>query len=91
MATVDLESTAQALVADRKGLLAADETPTTLTRRFDALNIDSTPESRRAYPELLCTTPGVAECIRGVILQDETIHQQSSTGTPLAVRPVSRW
>ena len=84
MATVDLESTAQALVADGKGILAADETPTTLTRRFDALNIDSTPESRRAYRELLCTTPGVAECISGVILQDETIHQQSATGTPLA-------
>ena len=84
MATVDLESTAQALVADGKGILAADETPTTLTRRFDALNIDSTPESRRAYREMLLTTPGVAECISGVILQDETIHQKSSTGTPLA-------
>jgi fructose-bisphosphate aldolase, class I len=84
MATVDLEGTAKALVADGKGILAADETPTTLTRRFEALNIDSTPESRRAYRELLLTTPGVAECISGVILQDETIRQQSSTGTPLA-------
>ena len=64
--------------------MAADETPTTLTRRFDALHIDSTPESRRAYRELLLTTPGVAECISGVIMQDETIHQPSSTGTPLA-------
>ena len=84
MATVDLESTAQALVADGKGILAADETPTTLTRRFDALTIDSTPESRRAYREMFLTTPGVAECISGVILQDETIHQKSATGTPLA-------
>ena len=84
MATVDLESTAQALVADGKGILAADETPTTLTRRFDALQIDSTPDSRRAYREMLFTTPGVAECISGVIMQDETIHQKSSTGTPLA-------
>ena len=84
MATVDLESTAQALVADGKGILAADETPTTLTRRFDALTIDSTPDSRRAYREMFFTTPGVAECISGVILQDETIHQKSSTGTPLA-------
>jgi fructose-bisphosphate aldolase class I len=84
MATVDLENTAQALVADGKGILAADETPTTLTRRFDALNIDSTPESRRAYREMFFTTPGVAECISGVILQDETIRQKSSTGTPLA-------
>jgi fructose-bisphosphate aldolase, class I len=84
MATVDLESTAQALVADGKGLLAADETPTTLTRRFDALTIDSTPESRRAYREMLFTTPGVAQFISGVIMQDETIRQKSSTGTPLA-------
>ena len=61
MVTVDLESTAQALVADGKGILAADETPTTLTRRFDALNIDSTPDSRRDYREMLLTTPGVAE------------------------------
>jgi fructose-bisphosphate aldolase class I len=84
MATVDLESTAKALVADGKGILAADETPTTLTRRFDALTIDSTPDSRRAYREMFFTTPGVAECISGVILQDETIRQKSSTGTPLA-------
>jgi fructose-bisphosphate aldolase class I len=84
MATVDLESTAKALVADGRGILAADETPTTLTRRFDALTIESTPDSRRAYREMFFTTPGVAECISGVILQDETIHQKSSTGTPLA-------
>jgi fructose-bisphosphate aldolase, class I len=84
MATTDLESTAKALVADGRGILAADETPTTLTRRFDALNIDSTPNSRRVYRELFFTTPGVAEFISGVILQDETIHQKSSSGTPLA-------
>jgi fructose-bisphosphate aldolase class I len=84
MATVDLESTAKALVADGKGILAADETPATLTRRFDALNIDSTPDSRRAYREMFFTTPGVAEFISGVILQDETIRQKSSTATPLA-------
>ena len=84
MATVDLESTAQALVADGKGILAADETPTTLTRRFDALKIDSTPDSRRAYREMFFTTPGVAEFISGVIMQDETIHQKISSGAPLA-------
>jgi fructose-bisphosphate aldolase, class I len=83
MATNDLESTAKALVADGKGILAADETPPTLTRRFDALNIDSTPDSRRAYREMFFTTPGVAECISGVILQDETIRQTRATGTPL--------
>jgi fructose-bisphosphate aldolase class I len=84
MATIDLESTAKALVADGKGILAADETPPTLTRRFDTLNIESTPDSRRAYREMFFTTPGVADFISGVILQDETIRQKSSTGTPLA-------
>ncbi|HZD41522.1 MAG TPA: class I fructose-bisphosphate aldolase [Terriglobales bacterium] len=84
MATVDLESTAQTLVADGRGILAADETPTTLTRRFDALKIDSTPDSRRAYREMFVTTPGVADFISGVIMQDETIRQRNSKGTPLA-------
>src|SRR5262249_6018420 len=84
MTTIDLEKTARALVADGKGILAADETPTTLTKRFDALKIASTPENRRAYREMLFTTPRIAEFISGVIMQDETIHQSSSRGTPLA-------
>lgn len=84
MTTSDLEKTAKALVADGKGILAADETPTTLTKRFDALKIGSTPDSRRAYREMFFTTPGVARFISAVIMQDETIHQKSSTGTPLA-------
>jgi fructose-bisphosphate aldolase class I len=84
MAIADLEMIAKALVADGKGILAADETPTTLTKRFDALKIGSTPESRRAYREMFFTTPGIAESISGVIMQDETIHQKNSSGTPLA-------
>jgi fructose-bisphosphate aldolase class I len=84
MATNDLESTARALVAGGKGILAADETPGTLTRRLDALKIESTPDSRRAYREMFFTTPGIAEFISGVIMQDETIHQKSSTGIALA-------
>src|SRR5215470_14670696 len=84
MTIVDLEKTAQALVADGKGILAADETPGTLTKRFETLKIESTPDSRRAYREMFFTTPGVAQFISGVIMQDETIHQKSSTGTPLA-------
>jgi fructose-bisphosphate aldolase class I len=83
MAT-DLENTARLLVAGGKGLLAADETPGTLTRRLDALKIESTPNSRRVYREMFFTTPGIAECISGVIMQDETIRQRSSKGTPLA-------
>jgi fructose-bisphosphate aldolase class 1 len=82
MSTADLALTAQTIVADGKGILAADETPATLTRRFDAQRIASTPDGRRAYRELLFTTRGIAEYIGGVILQDETIRQHSSTGTP---------
>ena len=73
-----------ALVADGKGILAADESVATLTRRFDALKIKSTEQSRRQYREMLFTTPGVAAFISGVILYDETIRQKSSSGTLLA-------
>jgi fructose-bisphosphate aldolase, class I len=79
----DLQDIARALVAEGKGILAADETVRTLTRRFDALGIPSTEESRRTYREMLFTTPGAAKFISGVIMQDETIRQKSSTGVPL--------
>jgi fructose-bisphosphate aldolase class I len=81
--TMELQQTARALVADGRGILAADETPGTLTKRFAALDIESTPETRRAYRELFFTAPGVAEYISGVILQDETIRQYSAWGPPL--------
>ncbi|MBX9828382.1 MAG: fructose-bisphosphate aldolase class I [Xanthobacteraceae bacterium] len=83
MATVDLSETAKALVADGKGILAADETVPTITRRLAALEIESTPESRRTYREMFFTTPGVSEFISGVILQDETIHQENDKGARL--------
>jgi len=82
MTTVDLENTATCLVAGGKGILAADETPGTLTKRIEKLGIQSTFESRRTYREMLFTTPGIGQFISGVIMQDETIRQQSSTGTP---------
>jgi fructose-bisphosphate aldolase class I len=84
MTSTDLENTAQALVAGGKGILAADETVPTVTKRLDALKIESTPDSRRAYREMFFTTPGIAEFISGVIMQDETIRQKNSQGTPLA-------
>ena len=84
MPTPELETTARAIVADGKGILAADETPGTLTKRLDVRGIESTPDIRRAYREMFFTTSGVAEYISGVILQDETIRQRSSTGTPLS-------
>ncbi len=80
----NLANTAYGLVARGKGILAADETVSTLTKRFDALAIGSTPDSRRDFRELLLTTPGIAEFVSGVILHDETIHQTGTDGAPLA-------
>jgi hypothetical protein len=80
MTSYDLESVALALVAEGKGILAADETIPTLTRRFDTLGIQSTEQSRRTYREMLFTSPGAAEFISGVIMYDETIRQKSSGG-----------
>jgi len=83
MRSRDLEAVAQALVADGKGILAADETTPTLTKRFDSLGITSTEQSRRTYREMLFTSPGAAEFISGVIMYDETIRQMSSEDVPL--------
>jgi fructose-bisphosphate aldolase class I len=79
-----LEETAQALIAPGKGILAADETVGTITKRFDAHGIPSTAESRRAYREMLVTTPDLAKFVSGVILYDETIRQADGHGLPLA-------
>lgn len=79
----ELETVAQALVADGKGILAADESTKTIGRRFAALDIESTFESRRDYRELLFSTPGLGHHVSGVIMFDETIRQSSANGTPL--------
>jgi fructose-bisphosphate aldolase class I len=79
-----LQGLAVSLVIRGKGILAADETVSTLTRRFDALHISSTERARRDYREMLFTFPGAAEFISGVILQDETIRQKGAAGVPLA-------
>ncbi len=76
-----LISTAQSLVAPGKGLLAADESLGTIGKRFEALNIESTPESRRDYREMLFSAPGVADVLSGIILFDETIRATDSNGT----------
>ena len=80
----ELETTAQALVAERKGILAADESSPTIKKRFDGIQIESTEENRRAYRDMLFTTQGIEEFISGVILYDETIRQSSSDGTNFA-------
>ena len=86
----DLEPIAATLVANGKGILAADETPSTLSKRFDSLGIKSTEQSRRTYREMLFTAEGVDKFISGAILQDETIRQKSASGTPLAEVLASR-
>ncbi len=82
MAHTDLHDIAKALVADGKGILAADESTGTIKKRFDSIGVDNTEENRRGYRDLLFTTPGAEEFISGVILFDETIRQQSADGTP---------
>src|SRR6185369_4457748 len=78
----DLESVAHKLVAPGKGILAADESTPTLTKRFQAIEFPCTEESRRAYREMLFTTPDLGDFISGVILFDETIRQKTRDGTP---------
>lgn len=79
----ELTATAQELVANDKGILAMDESNPTCDKRFAALGIPQTEEARRAYRELIITTPGLGTCISGVILYDETIRQRKKDGTPL--------
>jgi fructose-bisphosphate aldolase, class I len=75
-----LESTAKELVPEGKGLLAADESFGTIGKRFEAVGIDPTEETRRQYREMLFTTEGINEYLSGVILFDETIRQEASDG-----------
>jgi fructose-bisphosphate aldolase class I len=84
MAVEELNTIARAIVADNKGVLAADESTGTIKKRFDSIGVESTEETRRAYRNLLFTTPGFEEYIGGVILYDETIRQASDDGTPFA-------
>lgn len=76
-----LVQTAQALVAEGKGILAADESGGTIKRRFDSINVESTEDNRRNYREMLFRTAGVNEFISGVILFDETIRQNAADGS----------
>ncbi|HEY1313440.1 MAG TPA: class I fructose-bisphosphate aldolase [Steroidobacteraceae bacterium] len=82
MNTVELNATARAMVAKNRGLLAADESTSTIKKRFDTIKLESTEENRRTYREMLFTAPGAAEYISGVILYDETIRQKTKDGVP---------
>jgi fructose-bisphosphate aldolase class I len=78
----ELARIAKAMVAKNKGILAADESSGTITKRFNSIKIESTEENRRTYREMLFTAPGAADYISGVILYDETIRQKTKDGTP---------
>ncbi len=80
----ELEKTARQLVAPGKGILAADESFGTIGKRFEAVGIETSEESRRAYREMLFTTPEIGEYLSGVILFDETLRQEASDGRRLS-------
>lgn len=84
MAAMSLSDTARAIVADHRGILAADESTGTIKKRFDSIGVESTEESRRFFRNLLFTTAGMEEFVGGVILYDETLRQTSDDGTPYA-------
>src|SRR5687767_15263709 len=80
---IDLHETAEEIIAGNRGILAADESSGTIEKRFDSIGLESTEENRRAYRDMLFTTPGLEQWVSGVILFDETIRQSSADGTPL--------
>jgi fructose-bisphosphate aldolase class I len=79
----ELQATISAMVQRGKGILAADESTPTITKRFNAVSIESNEETRRAYRQMLLSTPDIGEFISGVILFEETLGQKTGDGTPL--------
>ena len=84
MDTKLMTQTAKAMVASGKGLLAADESAGTCKKRFDSVSVECNEENRRAYRELLFTTPGLPDFVSGVILFDETLRQNTKEGVNFA-------
>jgi fructose-bisphosphate aldolase class I len=82
MNTAELSAIAQAMVAKNKGILAADESTSTIAKRFNSIDLESTEENRRTYREMLFTAAGAQQYISGVILYDETIRQKTKAGEP---------
>lgn len=80
MITAELERTVQQLAAPGKGILAADESTGTIEKRFNAVKVPCTEQTRRAYREMLFTTPRLGEYISGVILFEETLNQTNAAG-----------
>jgi len=77
-----LNETARGMVASGRGILAADESTSTIGKRFDGIKVENTEENRRAYRDMLFTAPGVEKNTSGVIFYDETLFQKSADGTP---------
>jgi fructose-bisphosphate aldolase class I len=84
MSIEQLAETALAMVAPGKGIIAIDESSATIAKRFAGVGIENSEETRRAYRELLLTTPNLSEYISGAILFDETIRQKTKDGVPFA-------
>ena len=84
MSIESLEDIAKAMVAPGKGIIAIDESTTTIKKRFDSVGIECTEENRRAYREMLLTTPNLGQYISGAILYDETLRQSTKSGVPFA-------
>ncbi|MDE2258237.1 MAG: fructose-bisphosphate aldolase, partial [Xanthomonadaceae bacterium] len=82
MSIEQLESIAQAMVAPGKGIIAIDESTNTIAKRFAAVNVPNTEETRRAYREMLLTAPNLGDHISGAILYDETLRQSTRAGVP---------
>ena len=82
MSIEQLAETAQAMVARGKGIIAIDESTTTIAKRFAGVGVENTEENRRAYREMLLTTPKLGDYISGAILYDETIRQATKSGVP---------
>ena len=80
--TESLQTIAQQLLADHKGLLAADESETTAGKRLATIGLENTVENRRQYRNLFFTAPGIEQGISGIILHHETMGQRASDGTP---------
>jgi len=82
MNTSELSATAHEMVAKHRGILAVDESTSTIGKRFNTIKLESTEENRRLYRELLFTTPGATDHISGAIMYDETIRQKTKDGVP---------
>ena len=78
-----LNSTALGMVAQGRGILAADESTSTIGKRFDGIKVENTEENRRAYRDLLFSAKGAEQYTSGVIFYEETLFQKAADGTPI--------